>query len=317
MDLNSYLAARNLVISIGRPILFLSASLALVLLLFSFYGPLRKYSRHLIMSIVLLLATGYAILVWFHYQIYLSVPLINPVDGQIAGRYAIPVWIEDEKLLFWTLLIGMWLVFIRPKKASFQIALNAVFSIFIALTVFTSDPFSAPLNNFNGELNGFVQAINSTDFNSRMQVFGAAIGRMQGFYNSTYMWIHPPLLFVAYSAFVVSFLGIIYMLATGIHEYERFAYNWAKSGYIVLTLGLLLGYPWAFEAWKGQPWWYSPKINVTLMMWVLYTAYLHSRIYLHRKGMWTTTGMMGILSFVGVVATYLSTYVLPGIHSVG
>ncbi len=84
----------------------------------------------------------------------------------------------------------------------------------------------------------------------------------------------------------------------------------------MLTVGLLIGYPWAVDAWRGEPWWYDPKINVTLMMWVLYSAYLHSRLYIHRKGMWMATAVLGQLAFLGVVITYLTTYVIPGIHSV-
>ncbi|HEX21493.1 MAG TPA: hypothetical protein ENH19_02420, partial [Actinobacteria bacterium] len=241
----------------------------------------------------------------------------NPISGVLAGRYAIPVWVEDEKLYFWTLLLFLWLLVIRDRDLYFKAAVNIGLTLFIILTTFTSNPFISPLPGFNKTIIEYSQTINAVDANGKYQLFSMAMGRMQGFYNSVYMWIHPPLLFLAYSTFVISFFAIIFMLNSHDHDLDRLAYNWAKLGYIVLTVGLLLGYPWAAEAWKGQPWWYSPKINVTLMMWVLYTAYFHSRLYLHRKGMWKTTGIIGILAFTSVIATYLSTYVLPGIHSVG
>lgn len=298
--------------------MFLSLALSAILVVFTFYRPLQKYTRHLILGIFLSLLSGYLLLAWYHYQIYRLVPLINPINSELVGRYAIPPWIEDEKLYFWTLLISLWLVIMRRRAGGFQIAMNLVMTTFVTLTVLTSNPFIAPLSGFNEEIAGFAQAVAGTDMNVKMQVFGSSMGRMQGYYNSSYMWIHPPLLFIAYSTFVISFFGAVFMLVRkGDHLFERLAYNWAKPGYIVLTLGLLLGYPWAAEAWKGEPWWYSPKINVTIMMWVIYTAYLHSRLYLHRRGMWNTTAILGIFGFTAVVATYLSTYVLPGIHSVG
>jgi len=317
LDLNRYLTARDLVTNIGQPIMLLVVILSALLLIVSFQKNLRSYSRHIILGISLFLGSGYALLIWFHYQIYKFLPLIYPQDGSLAGRYAIPVWIEDEKLFFWTFLTSIWLLFIKTKKASYQITLNVVIVIFIFLTATTSNPFFSPLKDFHREIGSIYQALSLSNVSVQMQIFGPAIGRLQGFYNSTYMWIHPPLLFIAYSTFVISFVNVIFMLVKKSASHEKAAYNWAKPGYIALTLGLLLGYPWAFDAWKGQPWWFSPKINVTLMMWVLYTAYLHSRIYIHKKGMWVTTGIIGILGFVGVVATYLSTYVLPGIHSVG
>lgn len=297
--------------------MFFALALSVLLVGFAFYPPLRNYSRHLLLGIFLSLFAGFMLIVWYHYRINQTLPLLNPINGQLVGRYAIPPWIEDEKLYFWTLLISLWLLIIRRKPAVFQIAMNLVMTVFVALTATTSNPFISPLPGFDKEIAGFSQAVSTSDMTVKMQAFGGAMGRMQGYYNSVYMWIHPPLLFIAYSTFVISFVGIIFMLVKRDRDFDRLAYNWAKAGYIVLTMGLLLGYPWAVEAWKGQPWWYSPKINVTLMMWVLYTAYLHSRLYLHRRGMWTTTAVLGILSFTAVIATYLSTYVLPGIHSVG
>lgn len=317
MNFSGYLAARNTVTDIGQPLFFLTFALSAILVVFTLYQPLRQYARHLILGIFLSLLAGFLLLGWFHYQIYQYLPLANPINGEIVGRYAIPLWIEDEKLYFWTFLIALWLVIMRKRTGGFQIALNLTLTAFVTLTVLTSNPFIAPLSNFNSEIAGYSRVLASQDLNVKMQAFGATAGQMQGYYNSSYMWIHPPLLFLAYSTFVISFFGAVFMLIKRDHEFDKIAYQWAKPGYIVLTIGLLLGYPWAVDAWKGQPWWYSPKINVTLMMWVLYTAYLHSRLYLHRRGMWHTSAILGILGFTAVIATYLSTYVLPGIHSVG
>jgi ABC-type transport system involved in cytochrome c biogenesis permease subunit len=79
---------------------------------------------------------------------------------------------------------------------------------------------------------------------------------------------------------------------------------------------MLLGFPWAISAWQGEAWWWSGKVNMSVMMWILYTAYLHGRLYLRRQGMWRWVAVLAVLSFVALVLTYLTTYVIPGAHSV-
>ena len=51
------------------------------------------------------------------------------------------------------------------------------------------------------------------------------------------------------------------------------------------------------------------------MMWMLYTAYLHARLYLRRRGMWKAVAALAVLSFLILVLTYVATYVVPGAHS--
>jgi cytochrome c biogenesis factor len=315
LDYTSFLLARQLTSSLGQIIVYLAMAVAILLIVFSLVKQLRPYQRATTLGLFLLLLLGFLLLGWYHWKIYQSLVLTNPVTGEEVGRWAIPLWIEDEKLYFWTLLIGLWTVILAYRKRLFQSVLNIVFSGFVITTATTSNPFLSPLPGFATEIQRLSQSLSSSNFNIQMQAFASALGRMRGFYNSSYMWIHPPLLFLAYSTFVVSFLGAVFMIIDRQGGYEKIAYSFAKPGYIVLTIGILLGYPWAIQAWKDQPWWYSPKINVTLMMWVIYTAYLHARLYLHRKRMWSVAATLGILAFVAVIITYITTYIIPGVHS--
>jgi ABC-type transport system involved in cytochrome c biogenesis permease subunit len=150
----------------------------------------------------------------------------------------------------------------------------------------------------------------------------AADGAFQGmeasrqfFYNSWFMWVHPPLLFFSYGAFTISFLATLKMISTRHSAFETTAYRWARLGYLPLTVGMLLGFPWALSAWTGEAWWWSGKVNMSIMMWLLYTAYLHARLYLRRKGMWKAVAALAVLSFLILVLTYITTYVVPGAHS--
>jgi cytochrome c biogenesis factor len=140
-------------------------------------------------------------------------------------------------------------------------------------------------------------------------------GARQYYYNTWFMWVHPPLLFIGYGAFALSFVATIQMVRHRYSAYETTAYRWARLGYLPLTAGMLLGFPWAILAWQGESWWWSGKVNMSIMMWFLYTAYLHARLYLRRREMWKMVAALAILSFVVLVLTYLATYVVPGAHS--
>ena len=311
-----YLLAREFTARVGQPLIALILLLSIALAVFAILPPLRKYSRLVALALVLGMAAGWLLLANLHYQIATSLALVDPTGQLPPGNFYIPPWVENEKFYFWTLVLALLTVAGRRRPAVFQTALNVTLGGFGILTYFTSNPFAQPLADFHAGFSQYAAAMAGGNTMVQSQAYHALHGKMIGFYNSTYMWIHPPMLFIAYSTFVLAFLGCVFMVIRSREGYDKLAYAWAKPGFILLTVGLLIGYPWAVEAWKGEPWWYDPKINVTLMMWLLYSAYLHARIYIHRKGMWTATAVLGYLAFLGVVVTYLSTYVLPGIHSV-
>jgi ABC-type transport system involved in cytochrome c biogenesis permease subunit len=58
------------------------------------------------------------------------------------------------------------------------------------------------------------------------------------------------------------------------------------------------------------------KVNLSLMMWLLYSAWLHARLYLRNRGMWTASAALGLAAFAALLLTYLATYFVPGAHSV-
>ena len=147
------------------------------------------------------------------------------------------------------------------------------------------------------------------------QAFEGMASAATYYYNAWFMWVHPPLLFMAYGAFTISFVATIQMIVQRRSAFETTAYRWARLGYLPITIGMLLGFPWALMSWQGEAWWWSGKVNMSIMMWMLYTAYLHARLYLRRQGMWKTVAALAVLSFLILVLTYLATYVVPGAHS--
>ncbi len=317
LENTAYLLARDFTSRVGQPLIDLILLLSIAIVIFAVLPQLRVYTRFVVLALFIAIAAGWLLLVNFHYKIAANLVLVDPTGQLPPGGFNIPVWIENEKFYFWTLILGLFTVVGRRRPRAFQSALNVTFAGFAILTFFTSNPFAQPLPDFHAGFSQYAAAMaGGQNIMAQTQAYHALHGKMVGYYNSVYMWIHPPLLFIAYSTFVLAFLGCIFMLVKRDEHYDKLAYAWVKPGFIMLTVGLLIGYPWAVEAWKGEPWWYDPKINVTLMMWLLYGAYLHARLYTHRRGMWTATAVLGYVAFLGVVVTYITTYVIPGIHSV-
>ena len=138
--------------------------------------------------------------------------------------------------------------------------------------------------------------------------------RMIYYYNAHYMWLHPPLLFVSYALVQMTFLTSILMFFTRAKGIEAYGYACAKWSFFFLTIGMLLGYPWALKAW-GPNWWWDPKIASSIMMWAVFSTYLHARLYLSKKGFWYILASLGVVCFVAVVFTFVASYIFPGEHT--
>lgn len=316
MDIDGYLIARDFISKIGNILILFSAFLAILTIVSCLINRLNKYSEWLTRYLLLIFSLCFLLILIFHLRIFQTIK-ITDISGKFLSVY-VPPWIEGEKLFLWALITH---VIITIKKFNSEILKKAFIianSLFIILVALISNPFNPMLQGFHNELGTFVAATSGADQSQAAAAYQQMYGKIKYFYNSAYMWLHPPLIFFSYAVFGISFIACIFMIfKKGESEFDNVSYNYSKIGYLMLTSGILLGYPWAITAWKNEPWWWSPKINMSLMTWVFYSAYLHSRIYLNRKGMWNTTAILGISAFLFLIFTYLSSYVLPGIHSYG
>jgi cytochrome c biogenesis factor len=148
----------------------------------------------------------------------------------------------------------------------------------------------------------------------QIKAFMGLYPRMIFYYNTPYMWFHPPLLFLAYACITITFVTSVFMLAAREFSVETLGYGYAKLGYFLLTLGMLLGYPWALQSW-GANWWWDPKICSSIMMWAIFTTYLHARIYVRKPGMWYFCSALGILCYLAMIFTFLTSFYFPGEHT--
>jgi len=276
--------------------------------------PLAPWRRPLLGLMCLLLVGGEVVLAWFHWRLYALAEVFDPLTQTATGNIAVPLWVESEKLYVWALIVAVMGLLMRRQRD--ELLPGVLFSVALLTVgaVIWGRPFTEPVPNFLGQFSAYLQAMAFGGQAAQQAAEGMESAR-QFYYNAWYMWVHPPMLFLAYGTFVISFIATVRMIATKHSSYETTAYRWARLGYLPLTLGMLLGFPWAILAWSGESWWWSGKVNMSIMMWLLYTAVLHARLYLRRQGMWRLVALLAVGSFLILVLTYLATYVVPGAHS--
>lgn len=306
----AWLARLDLPLSVALGI----ASLAL--LVASLLPALAKWRRRALAGTLVVLALGEAALLWFHFQVYAAALVLDPWSGQVVGRVAPSPWIESEKLYVWAVMLAILALLARKGRDEVLPILGVGVAVLTAGALVEGRPFADPLPRFFGQYTDYVHALYSGNPRAMMGAFRGIEGARQGYYNAWYMWVHPPLLFLSYGAFVMSFAALARAIGRRSEDLEAVAAGWARVGYLPLTTGILLGVPWALMAWTDQAWWWSGKVNMSLMMWLLYSAWLHARLYLRNRGMWTLSAALGIAAFLALVLTYLATYFVPGAHSV-
>jgi cytochrome c-type biogenesis protein CcsB len=143
-------------------------------------------------------------------------------------------------------------------------------------------------------------------------------------------WFAPHVIvyFVGYAAVSLAFaLAVIQLLAPRVPlvqrllamkagtissgkplDVEAMSYALVRFGFVLLTIGLLVGSIWAKSAW-GDYWVWDPKENWSLVTWLVYGGYLHLRRvrgWRGEKGAWLL-----VVGFAVVMFTYLGMSMLP------
>jgi cytochrome c-type biogenesis protein CcsB len=91
-------------------------------------------------------------------------------------------------------------------------------------------------------------------------------------------------------------------------DIEKMAYELVRFGFVLLTIGLLVGSVWAKSAW-GDYWVWDPKENWSLVTWLVYGGYLHLRRVRGWRG--ERAAWLLIIGFAVVMFTYLGMNMLP------
>jgi len=137
------------------------------------------------------------------------------------------------------------------------------------------------------------------------------------------MVIHPPILFVGYSGFIVTFAFAIAALIT--RQLDAFwlsvTRRWTIFSWLFLGAGIILGAKWAYvELGWGGYWGWDPIENASLLPWLTGTAVLHSSMIQEKRGMLKTWNMSLImLTFIlCIFGTFLTrSGIVSSVHAFG
>lgn len=301
---------------VGAVVVPLVAIAAVAVIVTALVPTGRRFLKPALWTLTGALAAGEIALLWFHVRLWQITQVVEPVTGSVYGSFAVPPWVESEKLYVWALILTVIALSVRRKGDELRPLLGVAAAALTLGALYSGRPFAEPLPDFLSGYRLYLDVWASGDIAGAAQMASRLEASRQFYYNTWYMWAHPPLLFLSYGTFVASFAASVLMIVRRRSSYEQVAYRWARLGYLPLTLGMVVGLPWAIIAWDGEAWWWSGKVNMSIMMWLLYTAYLHARLYLRRPGMWRVVAVLAVLSFLSLVLTYVTTYVVPGAHSV-
>jgi cytochrome c-type biogenesis protein CcsB len=96
---------------------------------------------------------------------------------------------------------------------------------------------------------------------------------------------------------------------------DNISYRIIGLGFPLLTIGIIAGAVWANEAW-GSYWSWDPKETWAFITWLVFAAYLHSRITRGWQG--RKPAILAATGFVVVWVCYLGVNILgKGLHSYG
>jgi cytochrome c-type biogenesis protein CcmF len=132
--------------------------------------------------------------------------------------------------------------------------------------------------------------------------------------------IHPPLLYLGYVGFSVSFAFAVAALLEGKIDaaWARWVRPWTLAAWVFLTLGIAMGSYWAYyELGWGGFWFWDPVENASVLPWLAGTALLHSALVVEKRDalkIWTV--LLAILAFsMSLLGTFLvRSGVLTSVH---
>lgn len=137
---------------------------------------------------------------------------------------------------------------------------------------------------------------------------------------SFWLVLHVTFSFIGEAFFALSFVTAIYYLVVKDEEKkinaDRLTYTAIAIGYPIYTAGaLIFGAIWAEAAW-GSYWSWDPKETWALVTWLVYTAFLHSRLVKSLRG--KISAILAVVGFLFTIFTFFGVnYVLSGLHSYG
>ncbi len=216
------------------------------------------------------------------------------------------VWGAHEgSLLLWELILCLWTAAVallsRRLPDVFRARVLGVLGLvsagFLLFVIYTSNPFSRILP----------AAVEGMDLNPLLQDPG--------------LIIHPPMLYMGYVGFSVSFaFAVAALLGRQVtREWVRWSRPWTHVAWAFLTVGIALGSWWAYyELGWGGWWFWDPVENASFMPWLVGTALIHSQAVTEKRGAFRNwTLILAITAFsLSLLGTFLvRSGVLTSVHA--
>jgi heme exporter protein C len=127
-------------------------------------------------------------------------------------------------------------------------------------------------------------------------------------------YLHLPAAMSMFLATFVVFVASIGYIWTRRRLWDNLAHAAALVAVVFCTVVLATGMIWARSAW-GHWWTWSPRLTFSLILWLLYVAYLILRPSIEspeRRAL--VCAVYGAVAFLDVPLVYLSVKLLPDIH---
>lgn len=303
-----------MIVEIGHFALALALGVAVVQALVPLWGVARQdralaaVGSTAAIACFLLVALSFAALVASYVRSDFSVETVvaNSHSAQPLIYKFTSVWGNHEgSMLLWVLILTLFGALVALSRRSLPERLRAgtlaaqglVAVAFLAFTLLTSNPFRRMLP----------APAEGQDLNPILQDLGLAI--------------HPPLLYVGYVGFSISYAFAVAALIDGRIDavWARAVRPWTLLAWVFLTLGIAMGSYWAYyELGWGGWWFWDPVENASLMPWLAGTALIHSTVVMEKRDalkVWTI--LLAILTFsLSLLGTFIvRSGVLTSVHS--
>lgn len=298
----------------GHYALVLALGLALIQSIVPLIGArlrdvaLMNVARSTALAQLLFVGASFVALVMLHVNsdfsvanVYENSHSMKPLLYKITG-----VWGNHEgSMLLWVSILALFGGLVAAFGNNLPLSLRAhvlavqawVASAFYLFILVTSNPF----------LRIASPPIEGRDLNPVLQDIGLAV--------------HPPMLYLGYVGFSISFSFAIAALMEGRIDaaWARWVRPWTLVAWIFLTLGIAMGSYWAYyELGWGGWWFWDPVENASLMPWLSGTALLHSALVMEKRNalkVWTI--LLSILTFsLSLLGTFLvRSGVITSVHA--
>jgi cytochrome c-type biogenesis protein CcmF len=303
-----------MIAEIGHYVLVLALGLALIQSVLPIYGAHRRDSMLMAVAEPVAVAQfGFvaisfaALVICYVTSDFSVVNVYENSHSQMPLIYKITSsWGNHEgSMLLWVLILSLFGAMVAISGSNLPATLRAnvlgvqawISTAFYLFILITSNPFARTLQ----------PPLEGRDLNPILQDLGLAI--------------HPPLLYLGYVGFSITFSFAMAALIEGRIDgaWARWVRPWALMAWMFLTVGISMGSYWAYyELGWGGWWFWDPVENASLMPWIVGTALLHSAVVMEKRNalkVWTI--LLAIMAFsLSLIGTFLvRSGVLTSVHT--